>query len=395
MASPRPRFLGNFQRFDILRPCQKNFAIIFNAIPRKFRILGGFFDIPRQRLTAKELEEKSGVPDFWQDAANAKRVMRELTNARDSVKLWESFDKELTDLTAHLDLAEEANDTHEEEEVSRHLEALGQKIQDLEIRALLAGPHDNSNAIMTIHAGAGGTEAADWAEMLLRMYSRWAERKGFEMEITDYLPGDGAGLRRVMAMVRGPFAYGLLKAETGVHRLVRISPFDANARRHTSFAACDVIPEIDDEIVIDIRDSDLRIDTYRSSGAGGQHVNKTDSAVRLTHLPSGVVVACQQERSQIKNRALAMKILKAKLYDLEQEKQRAALERHYDEKGGISWGNQIRSYVFMPYQLVKDLRTEHETGNVQAVMDGDLDPFIKAFLDWKATKKDASITPQN
>ncbi len=262
---------------------------------------------------------------------------------------------------------------------------------DLEIRALLGGPHDRSNAILTVHAGAGGTEAADWAQILFRMYSRWVERKGMAMEVIDVLPGEGAGLRRVTAMVRGPYAYGLLKAEMGVHRLVRISPFDANARRHTSFASCDVIPEIEDDVEIEIREADLRIDTYRSSGAGGQHVNKTDSAVRITHLPSGIVVACQQERSQIKNRATAMKILKAKLYDYEQEKKRAALEKHYDERGQIAWGNQIRSYVFMPYQLVKDLRTDHETGNVQAVLDGDLDPFIKAYLDWKATGKDATL----
>jgi peptide chain release factor 2 len=215
-----------------------------------------------------------------------------------------------------------------------------------------------------------------------------------ELEILDILPGEGAGVRRVTALIKGPFAYGLLQAESGVHRLVRISPFDANARRHTSFASCDVIPEIDDDIQIDIKEADLKVDTYRSGGAGGQHVNKTESAIRITHIPSGIIVACQQERSQIKNRAMAMKILKSKLYDFEQEKQRSALEKHYDERGQIAWGHQIRSYVFMPYQLVKDLRTDYETGNVEAVMNGELDPFIKSFLDWKTTKKDATLPKQ-
>ncbi len=317
--------------------------------------------------------------------------MSELTAAKDSVQLWDQLKSTLLDLEIHLELAEEASDEAEEKEVTKGLKNLESTLVTLEIRSLLNQPHDFSNAFLTVHAGAGGTEACDWAEILLRMYTRWTERKGFKLEIIDFLPGDGAGLKRVQAMVTGPYAYGLLKAEMGIHRLVRISPFDSNARRHTSFASCDVIPEIDDEINIEIKDTDLRIDTYRSSGAGGQHINKTDSAVRITHLLSGVVVSCQKERSQIKNRAVAMQILKARLYELEQEKQRAALEKHYDERGEIGWGNQIRSYVFMPYQLVKDLRTDTETGNVQAVLDGELDPFIKAYLDWKATKKDASI----
>ncbi len=352
---------------------------------------GGFFDIPKQREIVKELEEKSAQDGFWQDAPAARKIMQQLDGAKEAIQTWTTLQITHQDLKAHLDLAEEVGDVEEEKEVTKGVDTLTQKIRDLEMRALLSGPHDKSNAIMTIHAGAGGTEAADWTEMLLRMYTRWCERKGFEMEITDLLPGEGAGIRSVTAIVRGPYSYGLLQAEGGVHRLVRISPFDANARRHTSFASCDVIPEIEEDINIEIKEADVRIDTYRSSGAGGQHVNKTDSAVRLTHTPSGIVVACQKERSQIKNRALAFKILKAKLYDFEQEKARAAIEKHFDERGQIAWGNQIRSYVFMPYQLVKDLRTDYETGNVQAVMDGDLDGYIKAFLDWKATRKDASI----
>ncbi len=317
--------------------------------------------------------------------------MRDLTSAKEALKTWNDLSTHLQDLSTHLDLAEEAADENEEKEVASGLGKLQQTLSDLEIRALLNGPHDNSDAIMTLHSGAGGTEAADWAQMLFRMYTRWAERKGMQLEVTDFLEGDGAGLKRVMAVIRGPYAYGLLKAEAGVHRLVRISPFDSNARRHTSFAALDVIPEIDDDINIEVKDADLKIDTYRSSGAGGQHVNKTESAVRITHVPSGIVVACQQERSQIKNRETAMRILKSKLFDLEQEKKRAALEKHYDERGQIAWGHQIRSYVFMPYQLVKEERFDFKTSQVQEVLDGGIDPFIKAYLDWKATNKDATL----
>jgi peptide chain release factor 2 len=317
--------------------------------------------------------------------------MRRLTISKDTVQTWNSLQNSIQDLSAHLELAEEIGDEEEEKEVARGLGQLKDKLSVLEVRALLNGPFDNNNAILTLHAGAGGTEACDWAEMLLRMYTRWAERKGMEFEITDILPGDGAGIRHVTAIVRGAFAYGLLAAEMGVHRLVRISPFDSNARRHTSFASLDVIPEIEDDVEIEIKESDLKVDTYRSSGAGGQHVNKTESAIRITHMPSGIIVACQVERSQIKNREKAMKILKAKLYDFEQEKKRAALEKHYDERGQIAWGHQIRSYVFMPYQLVKDLRSDYETGNVEAVLDGELDPFIKAYLDWKATKKNTTL----
>lgn len=319
--------------------------------------------------------------------------MKELEAARSAVKTFNELNTLLGDISAHLDLAEEAHDEKEEKEVASLLQALSGRLSDLEIHALLSDPNDRAPAILTVHAGAGGTEACDWVQMLFRMYTRWAERKGFEMELTDFLEGDGAGYRRVTAIVRGDYAFGLIKAESGVHRLVRISPFDSNARRHTSFASVDVIPEIEDSVEIDIKEADLKIDTYRSSGAGGQHVNKTESAIRITHLPSGIVVACQRERSQIKNRALAMKVLKAKLYDLEQEKKRSALEKHYDERGQIAWGHQIRSYVFMPYQLVKDLRTDYETGNVGDVLDGGIDPFIKAYLDWKATKKDATLPP--
>ena len=320
--------------------------------------------------------------------------MRELDAAKSAVATFNRLGKSVEDLRAHLDLAEEMKDEGEEKEVAAGIDKLQAEISELEIRALLSSPHDDADAILTVHAGAGGTEACDWADMLLRMYLRWAERKGFKAEITDILDGDGAGIRRATVMVSGLFAHGLLKAEMGVHRLVRISPFDANARRHTSFASTEVLPDIAEEIEIEIRDADLKVDTYRASGAGGQHVNKTESAIRITHMPTGTIVACQKERSQIKNRETAMKILKSKLYDLEQEKQRATLDKHYDERNQIAWGHQIRSYVFMPYQLVKDLRTDHETSQIEDVMDGALDPFIKAYLDWKTTGKDAKLSAQ-
>jgi peptide chain release factor 2 len=257
----------------------------------------------------------------------------------------------------------------------------------MERQAKFSDPVDRDDALVTLHAGAGGTEACDWAEMLTRMYERYCERKGFSLEITDILAGDQAGIKSITFFARGPYAYGLLKGEAGVHRLVRISPFDANKRRHTSFASCDVLPDVEDEVEIKIEDKDLRIDTYRAHGAGGQHINKTDSAVRITHLPTGVVVACQNQRSQIKNREKAMQILKIRLYELERDKQRKAMEKRYDEKGDIAWGNQIRSYVFMPYQMVKDHRTGFEVGQVDKVMDGDLDAFIDAYLDLAARQK--------
>lgn len=306
-----------------------------------------------------------------------------MSRTKDIVVKWEKLKSQLDDIETHAELAEEAREEREAQEARAALAKLRQQLRQLEIQSKLSGPHDQANAILTLHAGAGGTEACDWAQMLLRMYSRWAENKGFEISVTELQPGEEAGIRRVTVMIRGTYAHGLLQSETGVHRLVRISPFDSNARRHTSFASCDVIPEIEDDVIIEIKESDLRVDTYRSSGAGGQHVNKTDSAVRITYLPTGLVVACQNERSQIKNRAMAMKILKAKLYEIEQEKKRAATERRYDEKGDIAWGNQIRSYVFMPYQMVKDLRSDYQTGNISLVMDGELDPFVEAYLGWK------------
>jgi peptide chain release factor 2 len=278
------------------------------------------------------------------------------------------------------ELLQQEQDEATEKELSRNTETLLKRVDELELRALLSNELDPLNCYLHVHAGAGGTESCDWASMLVRMYQRWCERAGFKMEELDFTPGDEAGVKSATFLVKGDYAFGYLKSEIGVHRLVRISPFDANARRHTSFASVFATPEIDDSIEIDIQEEDLRIDYYRSSGAGGQHVNKTSSAVRITHLPTKTVVACQNERSQHKNKAVAMKILKGRLYQLEVEKQRAEQTARESEKTEIGWGNQIRSYVFQPYQMVKDLRTSHETGNIQAVMDGELDPFIEAFL---------------
>ncbi len=267
------------------------------------------------------------------------------------------------------------------------MESSDATIHEMERQAKFSESVDRDDALVTLHAGAGGTEACDWAEMLTRMYERYAERKGFSVEITDIQGGDQAGIKSITFFVRGPYAYGLLKGEAGVHRLVRVSPFDANKRRHTSFASCDVLPDVKDDFVVKIEEKDLRIDTYRAHGAGGQHINKTDSAVRITHIPTGVVVACQNQRSQIKNREKALQILKIRLYELEQDKQRMAMEKRYDEKGDIAWGNQIRSYVFMPYQMVKDTRTGYETSQIEKVMDGDLDAFVDAYLEHRALKK--------
>jgi peptide chain release factor 2 len=299
-------------------------------------------------------------------------------------KSWVSGYGELTrrydDASALYQLATDENDAASLTESEAEAEKLLADVDAFEFKSLLTGTDDHNNCILTVHSGAGGTESCDWAEMLLRMYTRWMERKGFAFEELDYAPGDAAGIKSATLEVKGEFAYGFLKAEVGVHRLVRISPFDANKRRHTSFASIFVIPEAEDDVVIDIKDEDLRVDTFRASGAGGQHVNKTSSAIRITHIPTGIVVQCQSERSQHKNRDSAMKVLRARLYQMEREKEEARLAEFAKDKKKIEWGSQIRSYVFQPYQMVKDHRTDAETSNVQAVMDGDIDLFIEAFL---------------
>jgi len=318
---------------------------------------------------------------FWNDQSSAQKVVAELSRLKSMVNPVQALKKRVEDLNALFELAEESEeDAALAAELAEEVAKLRADMDRIEIESFLRGPHDSCNAIITVHAGAGGTESCDWAEMLFRMYSRWAERRGYALEIQDAQDGEEAGFSRITFRVAGPNAYGYCKAERGVHRLVRISPFDSNKRRHTSFASVDVIAEIEDDIDMDIKDEDLKIDTFRSSGKGGQHVNKTESAVRITHLPSGIVVACQNERSQLKNKDTAMKILKSRLYEKLVDQKRAEMDRFYGEKGEISWGNQIRSYVFQPYQMVKDLRTGAETGNLQAVMDGDLDMFVNAWL---------------
>lgn len=345
---------------------------------------GGVFDAPAIKAKITEKEDFSATPNFWNDSKKAEKTMSELRALKNRVEPWEGLITEIGDLEALYELAEESRDDSLVPEIETHIKSIQERFEKLNTINLLSGEVDRNGAFLSIHAGAGGTEACDWAQMLSRMYVRWAERHGFKIETVDMLEAEG-GIKSVTHQITGDYAFGFLKGEAGVHRLVRISPFDANARRHTSFTSVYSFPILDDTIEVDIRPEDLRVDTYRAGGAGGQHVNKTDSAVRFTHLPTGIVVACQSERSQLLNRQTAMNILKARLYEYYREKKEQENQRFAAEKKDISWGNQIRSYVFQPYTLVKDHRTKHETGNIQAVMDGDLDPFMEAWLNakWK------------
>ncbi|TYO94814.1 peptide chain release factor 2 [Desulfallas thermosapovorans DSM 6562] len=317
---------------------------------------------------------------FWDDQSRAQEVTQAVTNLKERISAFGELYGALEDLEVLIDLGEEEDDGDLVQEATEALANLRRQVADMELQVLLSGPYDASNAIVSMHAGAGGTEAQDWVSMLLRMFTRWAENRRFKVNIIDMLPGDEAGIKSVTFSVAGKNAFGYLRSEKGVHRLVRISPFDAAGRRHTSFASVDVLPEVQDDIDVQIDPEDIKIDTYRSGGAGGQHVNKTDSAVRITHLPTGIVVQCQNERSQISNRNTAMKLLKARLLDLEMQKKEAELAQMRGENKEIAWGSQIRSYVFHPYSLVKDHRTGVEVGNVEAVMDGDIDEFINAYL---------------
>jgi peptide chain release factor 2 len=341
---------------------------------------GGLFDLDLKQEMIANYEEKMTAPDFWDDNERAQSLISELNAVKSVVEQYEKLNAEKEDLQAMLELAEEEGDESLEADIAAGAAELVQKVSEFELQLLLNQPYDKLNAILELHPGAGGTESQDWAQMLYRMYTRWAEKKGFKVEVLDYLPGDEAGIKSVTILVKGYNAYGYLKAEKGVHRLVRISPFDASGRRHTSFVSCDIMPEISDDIEIEIRPEDLKVDTYRSSGAGGQHVNKTESAIRITHIPTGIVVACQTERSQIQNRERAMTMLRSKLYERKIEEQQKELAEIRGEQTDIAWGNQIRSYVFHPYSMVKDHRTTVETGNVGAVMDGDLDAFIDGYL---------------
>lgn len=347
---------------------------------------GGVFDSAAIEKAIKEKETQSGEAGFWDNVENAQKVMNEIKTLKNRIEPWKELIASIEDMETMYELGMEDPDSAEmvEEEIKENLSKAQKKFDDQSILNLLSGEADRSGAFLTVHSGAGGTEACDWCYMLSRMYIRWAERRGFKMETVD-LQEDEGGIKSTTIQITGDYAYGYLKGEAGVHRLIRISPFDANARRHTSFASVFIFPILDDTIKVDIRPEDLRVDTYRSGGKGGQHVNKTDSAVRFTHLPTGIVVQCDSERSQLMNRQTAMNILKAKLYQHYKEEQEKENAKFGAEKKNISWGNQIRSYVFQPYTMVKDHRTKSETGNIQAVMDGDIDQFINDFLNaqWK------------
>jgi peptide chain release factor 2 len=335
----------------------------------------------------EELEREMEAPDFWDDPERSQKMMKELKYLKDDVEIYNKLQGQMEDIQTMIEMGYEENDPELIPEIQEMLDDFQKDFENIRIKTLLSGEYDESNAIVTLHAGAGGTESCDWCGMLYRMYSRWVDKKGFSMEVLDYLDGEEAGIKSVTFEVRGENAFGYLKSEKGVHRLVRISPFNAAGKRQTSFVSCDVMPDIEKDLDIEIKDEDIRIDTYRSSGAGGQHINKTSSAIRITHFPSGIVVQCQNERSQHMNKDKAMQMLKAKLYLLKQQENEEKLSGIRGEVTEIGWGNQIRSYVMQPYTMVKDHRTNAESGNVDAVMNGEIDLFINAYLKWIALSK--------
>ncbi|MDO8518631.1 MAG: peptide chain release factor 2 [Deltaproteobacteria bacterium] len=358
----------------------KELREIISQLNAQIEQLRRSLDVDRKAVLLKEKEAESEKPDFWQDTRRAKLVSKEITDLKNQMQAWKGAQTSVSDAAIMLDLAIEAGDPESLAEAGVKAAEAGKFLSDLEFAKMLSGPQDASGCFLQINAGAGGTESCDWASIILRMYLRYCESKGFKAEMIDFTEGDGAGYRSVTLSIAGAYSYGYLKAEIGVHRLVRISPFDANKRRHTSFVSVFVYPDIEEDLDIEVNEADLRIDTYRAGGAGGQKVNKTDSAVRMTHFPSGIVVQCQNERSQHQNRAMAMKMLKARLFDLEMEKKRAEQAKVEATKKDIAWGSQIRSYVLQPYQMVKDHRSGYETSQTQKVLDGELDELIRKYL---------------
>lgn len=352
----------------------------FDQSESRFLNLKEHLDLADKEKRHKEIEEAVSKEDFWKDRENSKHILRERASLLKFFEEWNNINKVYEEIKTAIELLKINIDEPLLLEMKKNLDIFNRMLKELEITKMFKSENDYCGAILSINAGAGGTEAQDWVEMLLRMYLRWAENMGYKTQIVDILPGDEAGIKNVTVTIDGSFAYGYLKAEVGIHRLIRISPFDASGRRHTSFASVSVIPQIDDDIEIEIRDEDIRIDTYRASGCGGQKVNKTDSAVRITHVPTGIVVQCQNERSQHKNREMAMKLLKARLYELELQKKEEEKRKAHEQKKEIAWGSQIRTYVLQPYKQVKDHRTQHETGNADAVLDGEINDFIEQYL---------------